>query len=190
MSHIKSAFEGGATVDGNPLQDSCLENAMDREAWQATVDGAAKSRTRLSNHHSLTQHRSGGLGVKGERMSDQRDKRTSDSSPHLSFPCTDLESAEEMAEGGGKSHIQFPLQVPYTRSRVRPEWKGVDGGGRWCGDREGTEAQMVKNLPAKSSAPGVGRLPGEGDGYAHECLENPWWATVHGVAQSRTRMSD
>ena len=23
MSHIKSAFEGGATVNGNPLQDSC-----------------------------------------------------------------------------------------------------------------------------------------------------------------------
>ena len=33
---------------------------MNREAWQATVDGVAKSRTRLSNRHSLTQHRSGG----------------------------------------------------------------------------------------------------------------------------------
>ena len=31
----------------NPLQDSCLENSMDREAWWATVHGAAKSRTRL-----------------------------------------------------------------------------------------------------------------------------------------------
>ena len=33
--------------DDNPLQDSCLENSMDREAWWATVHGAAKSRTRL-----------------------------------------------------------------------------------------------------------------------------------------------
>ena len=28
--------------DGNPLQFSCLENSMDREAWQATVHGVAK----------------------------------------------------------------------------------------------------------------------------------------------------
>ena len=32
---------------GNPLQYSCLENPMDSEAWQATVHGVAKSRTRL-----------------------------------------------------------------------------------------------------------------------------------------------
>ena len=30
---------------GNPLQDSCLENPMDREAWQATVHGVTKSWT-------------------------------------------------------------------------------------------------------------------------------------------------
>ena len=35
--------------DSNPLQYSCLENSMDREAWRATVHGAAKSRTRLSD---------------------------------------------------------------------------------------------------------------------------------------------
>ena len=27
---------------GNPLQYSCLENAMDREAWGATVHGVAE----------------------------------------------------------------------------------------------------------------------------------------------------
>ena len=32
----------------NPLQYSCLENPMDGGAWQATVHGVAKSRTRLS----------------------------------------------------------------------------------------------------------------------------------------------
>ena len=35
--------------NGNPLQYSCLENPMDREAWWATVHGVAKSRTRLSD---------------------------------------------------------------------------------------------------------------------------------------------
>ena len=39
--------------NGNSLQQSCLENPMDREAWQATVYGAAKSRTRLSIFTSL-----------------------------------------------------------------------------------------------------------------------------------------
>ena len=29
--------------NGNPLQYSCLENPTDREAWQATVHGVAKS---------------------------------------------------------------------------------------------------------------------------------------------------
>ena len=31
---------------GNPLQYSCLENPMDRGAWQGTVHGVAKSLTR------------------------------------------------------------------------------------------------------------------------------------------------
>ena len=30
---------------GNPLHYSCLENSMDRGAWQATVHGVAKSQT-------------------------------------------------------------------------------------------------------------------------------------------------
>ena len=31
--------------NGNPLQDSCLENPMDRRAWRAMVQKAAKSQT-------------------------------------------------------------------------------------------------------------------------------------------------
>ena len=45
--------------------------------------------------------------------------------------------------------------------------------------------------------PGLGRSPGEGNGnpLQYSCLENPmdrgtWWATVHDVAKSRTRLSD
>ena len=44
--------------------------------------------------------------------------------------------------------------------------------------------------------PGLGRSPGGGHGkpLQFSCLENPvdrgaWWATVHGVAKSRTQMS-
>ena len=35
--------------NGNPLQDYCLENPMNRGAWQDTVHGVAKSPTRLSD---------------------------------------------------------------------------------------------------------------------------------------------
>ena len=37
----KSTGEG----NGNPLQDSCLENSMDRGAWWAIVHGIAESDT-------------------------------------------------------------------------------------------------------------------------------------------------
>ena len=35
--------------NGNPLQYSCLENPVDRAAYQATVHGVAKTQTQLSN---------------------------------------------------------------------------------------------------------------------------------------------
>ena len=41
----RSPGEGNA----NPLQYSCLENPMDRGAWQATVLGIVKSWTQLSD---------------------------------------------------------------------------------------------------------------------------------------------
>ena len=62
-------------------------------------------------------------------------------------------------------------------------------------------AQTVKtsvcNAGDLGSIPGLGRSPGEGNGspLQYSCLENPmdggaWWATVHGVAKSQTRLSD
>ena len=54
LSGKESACNAGTAEDassipggrhGNPLQYSCLENLMDREAWQATVPRVAKSRT-------------------------------------------------------------------------------------------------------------------------------------------------
>ena len=55
----------------------------------------------------------------------------------------------------------------------------------------------ASNAGDLGSIPGSGRSPGEGSGnpLQYYCLENPmergaWWATVHGVAKSRTRLSD
>ena len=68
------------------------------------------------------------------------------------------------------------------------------------GTREGPADQTVCNLRGQepdfwfSSEPGC--LWGEGNGtlLQYSCLENPmdrgaWWAAVHGVAKSRTRLS-
>ena len=57
--------------------------------------------------------------------------------------------------------------------------------------------ESASNAGDLGSIPGSGRSPGEGNGnpLQYSCLENPmdgvaWWATVHGVAKSRTRLSD
>ena len=41
---------------GNPFQYFCLENPMERGAWQDTVQRVAKSRTRLKRLSKLTHH--------------------------------------------------------------------------------------------------------------------------------------
>ena len=46
MTNLDSILGEG---NGTPLQYSCLENPMDREAWWAAVHGVAGSRTQLSD---------------------------------------------------------------------------------------------------------------------------------------------
>ena len=64
--------------------------------------------------------------------------------------------------------------------------------------------RVVKNPPANAggirevgSVSGWGRSPGGGNGNSlqYSCLENPmdsgaWWAIVHGVSKSWTRLRD
>ena len=80
---------------------------------------------------------------------------------------------------------------PSTQVTHRPSWVSQ-------------VALVVKNLPGNagdtrdmSSIPGLGRSPGGGNGalFQYCCLENAtdrgaWWATVHGVAKSWTRLSN
>ena len=63
------------------------------------------------------------------------------------------------------------------------------------GGSDGKES--VCNVEDPGSIPGSGRSSGEGNGYPFQCfcLENStdrgtWWATVHGVANSQTQLSD
>ena len=52
------------------------------------------------------------------------------------------------------------------------------------------------NVEDLGSVPGSGKSPGEGNGnpFQYSCLKNPmdggaWWATVHGIKKSQTRLS-
>ena len=65
----------------------------------------------------------------------------------------------------------------------------------FSGSSEGKESAC--NVGDPGSMPGLGRSPREGNGnpLQYSCLENPmdggaWQATVHGVANSRTWLSD
>ena len=65
----------------------------------------------------------------------------------------------------------------------------------YFGSSDGNESAC--NAGDQSSIPGSGRCPGEGNGnpLQYSCLENSadrgaWWATVHGMAKSWTRLSD
>jgi len=49
MSSIPGSGRSPGGRNGNPLQYSCLENSLDRGAWQAIVHGVTKSQTGLSN---------------------------------------------------------------------------------------------------------------------------------------------
>ena len=56
---VGSIPRSGGSAEGeydSPLQYSCLENPMDRGAWQATVHWVAKSQTRLKqlSMHTIT----------------------------------------------------------------------------------------------------------------------------------------
>ena len=45
LSSVPGSGRSPGEGNGNPLQCSCLENSMDRGAWQATVHWVAKYQT-------------------------------------------------------------------------------------------------------------------------------------------------
>ena len=50
MGSIPGSGRSPGGGHGNPLQDSCLGNSMDRGAWWATVHGVTESEMQLSMH--------------------------------------------------------------------------------------------------------------------------------------------
>ena len=61
VSEIAACLPGSGRCpgggNGSPLQYSCLENPMDREAWWATVQRVEKNQTRLSDYaHTVSYY--------------------------------------------------------------------------------------------------------------------------------------
>ena len=107
----------------------------------------------------------------------------------------------EVAHESGFKTFQQPLWTGCEERGVQGQWprkkhrylERKPEGVRW--GSAGKEPACSAGDPG--SIPGLGRSPGEGIGYPlqYSCLENPmdrgaWWAIVHGVAKSRTRLSD
>ena len=55
MGLISGSRRSMAGGNGNPLHYSCLENPMDRGAWQTIVHRVTKSWTQLIKHAFLTE---------------------------------------------------------------------------------------------------------------------------------------
>ena len=115
--------------------------------------------------------------------------------------------------GWGRQTIHAPEQEPEHKEESLCLWVLVPGGypvpcrsssciwpqvrvtGDFPGGSDGKASAY--NAGDLGSIPGSGRSPGEGSGnpLQFSCQENPmdggaWWATVHGVAKSWTRLSD
>ena len=77
------------------------------------------------------------------------------------------------------------IYLTYTVYTGLPSW--LSGKESACSERDAGDVSLI---------PGSGRCPGGENGtpLQYSYLENPmdrgaWWATVHGVAKSQTRLS-
>ena len=85
------------------------------------------------------------------------------------------------------------VAISFSRGSSWPRnWTGVS-----CVPAGSEGKASACNVGDLGLIPGLGRSSGEGNGnpLQYSCLENPmdrgaWWATIHGVAKSRTRLSN
>ena len=186
--------------NGNPLQCSCLENPRDGEAWSAAIYGVAQSRTRLKRLSSSSSRE----GKVSTNLATWK--------PLVIRARASLVEYEQDAEAGGceKECVpecsvvsdsfrpyglyvarQAPLSLGFPRQEVE-NTRQDNGLPRWLSGKE-----SVCNSGDTGSIPRSGGSPGAGHGnpLQYSCLGNPMdrrarWATVHGVTNSQTGLSN
>ena len=89
----------------------------------------------------------------------------------------------------------MPTKIHLVKAMVFPVI--MYGYESWIVKKAERLAFPFRNAGDPGSIPGSGKFPGEGNGnpLQYSCLGNPmdtgtWWATVHGVAKSQTRLGD
>ena len=96
---------------------------------------------------------------------------------------------ESTCNAADASSIPGVRKIPWRRDRLpTPVFLAFPGGS--------DGKKFPCNVGDLGSIPGLGRSPGgeHGNLLQYPCLENPmdrgaWWAAVHGVAKSRTRLN-
>ena len=108
LSSVPKLGRSPGGVNGNPLQYSCLENPMDRGAWQATVHGITKSWTRLSDFHFTFIQRGFPSGTNGKEPACNAEVRDTGSIPGLG-----------RSPGGGHISSILGQRIPWTEKPGR-----------------------------------------------------------------------
>ena len=95
------------------------------------------------------------------------------------------------SRGLGLQHRDFLIENKGSREKCKYSTMITQGLSWWLSSKE-----SACNAGDVGLIPGLGIFPGEGNGNLpqYSCLENSmdrgaWWATVHGVAKSRTRLT-
>ena len=161
--------------NGDPLQDSCLENPMDRGGWWATVHGVAKSQIRLKRLPHMetqrvteTQNERGGKKAGEEGAGGERNRGRD-----LHGEGTEIQRGGTEAQEGEKRHREKSVlgqetdksqhevtretdPLPRHTQRDLERWPGR---GALCPGCPGLQPHLSASLPTHAAGAQVPGLP-------------------------------